>query len=233
MSQSQKRKRPESNPASGLAESDQQVVLNFIKSKGEDATTKGNINKETKVPTKIVTKCIDNLLALSLIKKIPHAQFKGDYYIAAEFKPSNAVSGGEWYLDGKLDTQFINQLKDVCLRIVKSLKVATAEGVHEVFKKRRLTNVECTSQQISEILGSMVLENLIIEVKSSGHGEYHSIPVGNVCYRCPVGNLEQGGPDRGAMASIPCGVCPRIRECTPDGLISPNTCVYYTKWLDF
>ncbi|MFS7922900.1 putative RNA polymerase Rpc34, winged helix-like DNA-binding domain superfamily [Helianthus anomalus] len=232
MSQSQKRKRPESNPASGLAESDQQVVLNFIKSKGEDATTKGNINKETKVPTKIVTKCIDNLIALSLIKKIPHAHSKGDYYIAAEFKPSNAVSGGEWYLDGKLDTQFINQLKDVCLRIVKSLKVATVEGVHEVFKKRRLTNVECTSQQIREILGSLVLENLIIEVKSSGHGEYHSIPVGNVCYRCPVGNLEQG-PDRGAMASIPCGVCPRIRECTPDGLISPTTCVYYTKWLDF
>ncbi|KAM0029708.1 putative RNA polymerase Rpc34, winged helix-like DNA-binding domain superfamily [Helianthus debilis subsp. tardiflorus] len=232
MSQSQKRKRPESNPASGLAESDQQVVLNFIKSKGEDATTKRNIQEETKVPTQIVTKCINNLLALSLIKKIPHAHFKGDYYIAAEFKASNAVSGGEWYLDGKLDTQFINELKNACLHIVKSLKVATAEGVHEVFKKRRLTNVECTSQQISEILGSMVLENFIIEVKSSGHGEYHSIPVGNVCYRCPVGNLEQG-PDRGAMASIPCGVCPRIRECTPDGLISPTTCVYYTKWLDF
>ncbi|KAF5815476.1 putative RNA polymerase Rpc34, winged helix-like DNA-binding domain superfamily [Helianthus annuus] len=114
MSQSQKRKRPES---SGLAESDQQVVLNFIKSKGEDATTKRNIQEETKVPTQIVTKCINNLLALSLIKKIPHAQFKGDYYIAAEFKPLNTVSGGEWYLDGKLDTQFINKLKDVCLHI--------------------------------------------------------------------------------------------------------------------
>ncbi|KAI3835954.1 hypothetical protein MKW92_026982 [Papaver armeniacum] len=36
-----------------------------------------------------------------------------------------------------------------------------------------------------------------------------------------------------ALASIPCGVCPRLNECTPDGIISPTTCVYFKKWLDF
>ncbi|KAJ0446053.1 putative RNA polymerase Rpc34, winged helix-like DNA-binding domain superfamily [Helianthus annuus] len=96
----------------------------------------------------------------------------------------------------------------------------------------RLTNTECTSQQVSEILRSMVLDNMIIDVKSTGLGEYHSIPVGQVCYRCPPGDLNKG-PKTGALVSIPCGICPRIRECTPDGLISPTTCVYYTKWLDF
>ncbi|KAI3804597.1 hypothetical protein L1987_26272 [Smallanthus sonchifolius] len=229
MSQSQKRKRP----ASGLAEFDQ-AVLNIIKSKGESAIAKRNLQQEANLSGPIITKCINNLKSLSLIKEIPHAQLNVKCYIATEFKPSNTVTGGEWYLDGKLDTQFIDQLKGICLKIVKQLKVTTAEGVYEFFKKYRLTNADCTSQQISEILRTMVLENLIIEVKSTGHGhgEYHLIPVGNVCYRCPVGNLNQG-LERGAMALIPCGVCPRIRYCTPDGLISPGTCVYYAKWLDF
>ncbi|BAF19926.1 Os06g0603400 [Oryza sativa Japonica Group] len=48
---------------------------------------------------------------------------------------------------------------------------------------------------------------------------------GRVCYR-------RGGPVQGGMMErIPCGVCPRIDECSPDGVISPSTCVYYKKWL--
>ncbi|KAK9077777.1 hypothetical protein SSX86_006115 [Deinandra increscens subsp. villosa] len=231
MSLLQKRKKPQSNPGKGLAESDQ-LVLDTIRNKGEEAISKRNLQYETKLPATAVTKCIKNLIALSLIKEIPHAQMKGKHYIATEFNPSNNVSGGVWYVDGHLDTEFIEQLKDLCFKIVKKLKVATVEGVYEFFKKNNLTNTDCTRQQISEIIGVMVLENLIIEVKSSGHGEYHSIPVGNVCYRCPVGNLSQG-LGRAGLASVPCGACPRIRECTPDGLISPSSCVYYTKWLEF
>ncbi|PWA92030.1 protein kinase superfamily protein [Artemisia annua] len=60
---------------------------------------------------------------------------------------------------------------------------------------------------------------MIIDVKSTGLAEYHKIPVGQECYRCIAGDKA---PITGAMVSIPCGVCPRIRQCTPDGLISPT-----------
>ncbi|MCD7452843.1 hypothetical protein HAX54_018284 [Datura stramonium] len=99
-------------------------------------------------------------------------------------------------------------------------------------KKRKV--VECTSQQVAEILNSVVLDNAVIEVKSTGLGEYHSIPIGSVCYRiAAVDALGTGPKTIGPMASIPCGACPRISLCTPDGIISPQTCVYYTKWLNF
>lgn len=39
------------------------------------------------------------------------------------------------------------------------------------------------------------------------------------------------GPNESALVSVPCGVCPRINECTPDGVILPVSCVYYSKWL--
>ncbi|XP_076912896.1 uncharacterized protein LOC143571322 [Bidens hawaiensis] len=234
MSLLQKRKRPESKPANGLSEPDQ-VVLDAIKSKGENAITKYSIGQETNLPKVIINKCIKKLTDLSKITKIKHAQVKGDHFIATEFKPSDAVTGGVWFDDeGNLDTNYIDQLKEAFLRIFQNkLKVTTAEGLYELIMKHDLLiNIKCTSQQVSELLGLMVLENSIIEVKSSGLGEYYSIPVGTVCYRLPDENINQG-LKTGGLASVPCGVCPRIRDCTPGGLISPATCVYYTKWLEF
>ena len=36
-----------------------------------------------------------------------------------------------------------------------------------------------------------------------------------------------------ALSAMPCGVCPVFEDCTPGGVISPATCVYIDKWLDF
>lgn len=35
------------------------------------------------------------------------------------------------------------------------------------------------------------------------------------------------------LTRTPCGICPVINECTPDGAISPATCIYFDKWLSF
>ena len=36
-----------------------------------------------------------------------------------------------------------------------------------------------------------------------------------------------------ALTATPCGVCPVVDDCTPGGVISPATCVYLDKWLEF
>ncbi|GJZ52229.1 DNA-directed RNA polymerase III subunit RPC6-like protein [Tanacetum coccineum] len=231
MSLLNKRKKPEPKSATGgLPESDKKV-LDIIKSKKESAIWVRDLKRDSNLADPIVAKSLKNLLGLGLIKEVKHVQFKlRKHYIAAEFEPSQELTGGSWYVDGNLDTAFIEQLKDLCLKVIRKLKVATAGGVHDFFKANRLTNTDCTSQQISEILKSMVFDNMIIDVKSTGLEEYHKIPVGQECYRCIPGDNK---PITGAMVTIPCGVCPRIRQCTPDGLISPSTCVYFNKWLEF
>lgn len=40
-------------------------------------------------------------------------------------------------------------------------------------------------------------------------------------------------PTSTAFTSLPCGVCPVIDQCQEGGQISPQTCVYYQKWLEF
>ncbi|KAI5356319.1 hypothetical protein L3X38_009214 [Prunus dulcis] len=125
------------------------------------------------------------------------------------------------------------QAKNLIKEIIYQLKVATLEGISDEVKKSGIFKTSFTRPQIEEILRVLVLDKRVTEVKSTGMGEFASFPVGKVCYK----SISKGGTKRepkvGAMASIPCGVCPRISQCTPDGIISPRTCVYFTKWLDF
>ena len=39
--------------------------------------------------------------------------------------------------------------------------------------------------------------------------------------------------DSSPVVKNPCGICPVFKDCHDDGLITPKTCVYLNKWLDF
>jgi DNA-directed RNA polymerase III subunit RPC6 len=45
--------------------------------------------------------------------------------------------------------------------------------------------------------------------------------------------MHHQAPETTALTSIPCGVCPVIEHCHDDGVVSPATCEYYNKWLQF
>lgn len=44
-----------------------------------------------------------------------------------------------------------------------------------------------------------------------------------------------GGPGQalGALAGLPCGKCPVSRECVDGGAVSPQGCVYLSRFLEF
>ncbi|KAG8375073.1 hypothetical protein BUALT_Bualt10G0062300 [Buddleja alternifolia] len=226
-----KRKRPETDPP-GLVDSER-AILNVIKSKKDIGIWARDIKQETKLADHVVTKSLKSLLTKKLIKEVVNIQNKGKkHYMAVEFEPSKEISGGEWYVDGNLDKALINVLEQLCFRYIRAQKVVTLEGVHNELKKNRVVTFDISSQQVGEILNSMVLDNNIIEVKSTGLRDYHSIPIGTVCYRVASAAGVAKGLRIGAFASIPCGACPRISLCTPDGVISPSNCVYYARWLN-
>ncbi|RVX15651.1 Protein transport protein Sec61 subunit alpha [Vitis vinifera] len=227
-----KRKRPDTNTASQPLLDAERVLYDLIRSKEDMGIWTRDMKRETNLPDNVVTKSLKALQVKKLIKEVVNIQSKGrKHYMAVEFEPSKELTGGAWYVEGNLDTEYIKILKETCVRVLSKLKVATAEGISESINKTGLCATECSTQQIAEILRALVLDNEIMEVRSSGSGEFSSIPIGAVCYRCTnKGGLGGGGPTIGAMASIPCGVCPRITQCTPDGIISPKTCAYYTKW---
>ncbi|KAJ6861933.1 DNA-directed RNA polymerase III subunit RPC6-like isoform X2 [Populus alba x Populus x berolinensis] len=189
--------------------------------------------KRSQTSDNVVNKSLKALQVKKLIKEVVNIQNKGrKHFMATEFEPSKEISGGAWYLEGSLDTEFIESLKQLCKRQIERRGVATLEEVTDSINSYPAFNVDVTKQQIEEILRTLILDNVIMEVKSNGMGEFASIPFGEVCYKY-ISKVGLGGePKAGALASIPCGVCPRISQCTPDGIISPKTCVYYQNgWI--
>lgn len=207
------------------------IVYDVIRKKQDMGIWRLDLKRETNLTDNMVKKSLKTLQVKELIKEVKNIQGKGRiHYMAAEFEPSKEITGGDWYLDGNLDTELIKLLKDRCVKIISKLRVTTLDGIVEIIRKN---NLDFKTQQLEEILSLLILDNEIVEVKSNGMNEFSNIPVGNVCYKCSSTTKGVREPRIGAMASIPCGVCPRISECTPDGIISPVTCEYYKKWLSF
>eukprot|EP00268_Persea_americana_P019667 TRINITY_DN2010_c0_g2_i4.p1 TRINITY_DN2010_c0_g2~~TRINITY_DN2010_c0_g2_i4.p1 ORF type:complete len:465 (-),score=57.82 TRINITY_DN2010_c0_g2_i4:857-2251(-) len=226
---SMKRGRPNSNPSSQRLSVTDQEVYNLIKSKQGMGILIGDLKHELKLQDGSVKKSLKTLENQRLIKNVVDVHHKlNKYFLAVEFEPSKEITGGCWYLEGKLDKEFITFLKELCLKYIEMIKVTTIEGLFEYVRGSDAFNVEFTRDQMLEIVQALVLDNEIEEVQSSGQGDFSSIPLGKVCYRRSKRRLSTA-----ALTSIPCGVCPRINECTPDGIISPINCVYFKKWLDF
>ncbi|CAN1175536.1 DNA-directed RNA polymerase III subunit RPC6 [Linum perenne] len=228
-----KRKRPDSEPKALSA--DDQLIYNVIHARGDMGMIKSFIQRETNLGNPVINKSLNTLTERNMIKLVVNVKSKAKTYMAAEFEPSRELTGGEWYSEGALDTVFVDFLKEQCLKIVKKLKVATLDAVVDLMKSSGMLMVDVSKKQFEEILKALVFDNAVVEVTSTGVGEFREVPVGKVCYKAVAAGKRGGGGEMrlGAMASVPCGVCPRINSCTPDGIISPKTCVYYQKWLDF
>ncbi|OIW04531.1 hypothetical protein TanjilG_07296 [Lupinus angustifolius] len=213
---------------------EERIVYNIIRSKENMGIWSGDIKRETTIPENIFKKALKSLEAKQFIKQVVNIQNKArKLFMATEFQPSKEITGGDWYSDGKLDIEFIDTLKQLSLGYLSRQKVATVDMVLKFFKESGAFTVDVSNQNLEEILKTLVLDDKVSEVKSTGFDDFAGVPLGRVCYRIKskVGGVRE--EKVGAMASIPCGVCPRINFCTPDGVVSPKNCVYYDKWLDF
>ncbi|WOK93780.1 DNA-directed RNA polymerase III subunit rpc6-like [Canna indica] len=225
----QKRPHPDSQAQPPSLSEPERKLYELIKSRTNMGIWTADMKKETGLQNNVVTKSLKLLQNKNLIKDVVNVHNKGrKYYMAVEFEPSKEVSGGSWYADGNLDTDFINILRRMCVKHIEERKVATIEDVWKAIVASRVLKVECSMQQILEIVRALALDKEIEELKSTGVGEFSNVQAGKICYRSLRGNQVARA---GYLSTIPCGVCPRISECTPDGVISPKTCVYYNKWL--
>ncbi|ESQ31918.1 hypothetical protein EUTSA_v10005351mg [Eutrema salsugineum] len=232
-----KRKRPEPKSSSSMGgiNEDEKKLLTLIRSKEGMGATTFEMKVGTSIQPTLITRAIASLKRNHLIKEVPNMNNKGiKHFLGVEFEPCKELTGGDWYIDGALDVDKIEGLKEICVKILERHKnrVVTLDVICSYFEKV-MDKDKLTKEQTKEILKNLVLDNVIMEVKSSGLSEFSSTRIGEVCYKL-TGKKSGGGEARaGAFASVPCGVCPHVALCSPGGVISPTTCVYFQKWLDF
>jgi DNA-directed RNA polymerase III subunit RPC6 len=199
-----------------------EAVYNIIIEAGNKGLWMLDILKKLLMAPNIATKVVRTLVASGLLKEVSDVRHRSrKIFMATDFQSFAEITGGTWYHDGRLDTDAVSTARRCCQAQVERLGAATAQMIHQGILKED-PRAGYTIDKVKDIIKTMVLE----EVKSTGTRDFSAVMAGTMCYR-----LVTGAPQGGMMEGIHCGICPRTHECSPEGIISPSTCVYYKKWL--
>jgi DNA-directed RNA polymerase III subunit RPC6 len=97
-----------------------------------------HLKAKTNLHQTVVDRCLKTLMQKQLVKKVASVQvrlvprFSGctnpflqhptrKLYMIAELEPSIALTGGPWYTDNELDTEFIESLTRACFKFIRDL----------------------------------------------------------------------------------------------------------------
>ncbi|KAF4717553.1 DNA-directed RNA polymerase III subunit RPC6, partial [Perkinsus olseni] len=103
------------------------------------------------------------LEARRLIKKVTSVQHKSrKVWMLYELEPSKEVSGGNWYRDGRLDTDLIERLRQCCLDyITNQNRAVTCEDVHRYVVSQGVSHISHSVEEIGDVLRSLELDRVI------------------------------------------------------------------------
>ncbi|CAK9232903.1 unnamed protein product [Sphagnum jensenii] len=211
--------------------SEDMLVYQAIQQAANTGIWTADLKKRTNLQQLQVNKALKNLESRSLVKPVKTVSNKNrKVYMLFELDPSREVTGGAWYTEQDYDAEFVDVVKQQCLHFILKQGLASLEDVAESVRKSGITQVELRLEEFKQILDTLVLDGDIEEVVGGAPSSSHApVSFETVCYRASRSRI----PETSALTSVPCGICPVLRECRPDGLISPQTCIYFKDWLTF
>lgn len=226
------------------------VVYQLIAKEANRGLWVRDIRRRSGVGAVEVGKVLKLLMARKLVKcerSIEGTNKK--VYMLFELEPAKEVRGNSWYGNGEFDKDFIDALRQTSLQFIQKrsqqstsaggqaetvvgVAVAgssvTAEDVSAFLKSTGVFEVECTLEEMGMILDGLVFDGLL----TSTAGERGELGGRKAKVRY---SLQRGGRYETPLVQIPCVLCPVRSQCSeePGSVISPYTCEYYTKWLEF
>mmetsp|Transcript_19379 Transcript_19379/g.42417 ORF Transcript_19379/g.42417 Transcript_19379/m.42417 type:complete len:291 (-) Transcript_19379:377-1249(-) len=199
------------------------LVYQLIKNASTTGIWTKDLRNKSNLSQVQMSKVLKILEMRKLIKAVKSVASKNrKVYMLYELEPSKELTGGAWYTEQEFDAEFIQVLRDHCLKFVMHKGRVTLEELCDFVSCTGMSKVELRPDDVLQVVNTLVFDGQVdaIEEPSLDHDE-------DVFY-VPA-TLEI--PSRGSLTSVPCGVCPVFRECKEGGLISPTTCAYYNAWL--
>lgn len=111
---------------------DESMIYSYIEASGREGIWTKTIKAKTNLHQHVVLRCLKSLESQSFIKAIKSVKYPTrKIYMLYNLTPSIEVTGGPWFTDSELDTEFIESLLLVVWRFVASKSYPNA------FNKRR------------------------------------------------------------------------------------------------
>jgi DNA-directed RNA polymerase III subunit RPC6 len=171
-----------------------------------------------------------------------------------DIEPSSEVTGGPWFSDNELDSEFINGLMKACFKFIYSRSFprnpasifpasyqgyATLESVHRFIIESGICTIDLSADDILCLLEALEYDGKIIQIAANSSGDEElngDISELNFMYKARRDtywpHAVEGRSIKMAYMDIPCSVCPVVHECTDAGPISPPKCDYLKKWIE-
>ncbi|OLY85406.1 putative DNA-directed RNA polymerase III subunit rpc6 [Smittium mucronatum] len=228
-------------------EPEELLVYKQIMASGDSGIWVRNIKNATNLHQQVVTRCIKQLENKGMIKSVKSVKNPTrKLYMLVDIKPSTEISGGPWFTDQELDTDFIDQLANQCYRYIYSKSVnrlnpnaiysasylgfPTAAQVRKFIVDNKVSTVDLGLEDIKSLLNVLIYDGKVEKIvpmgiiSGIGQGENDVEYV----YRAIV-NAAADSP----LTEVPCGNCPVYNICSSDGEVSPSNCTYFQKWLNY
>jgi DNA-directed RNA polymerase III subunit RPC6 len=188
-------------------------------------------------------KIINKLESRKLIKMFkpfndPHKK----YYITFDMRPAKEVQGGVWYSNGEQDEGAMRAMEMILLgkkglmNTLYKKKGCTAKQLTKEILRRKLfhEDTRITVDDVKQYLECVCFDGKLQRIHSRtrlrpGYGGDDASSSSTVYIRVPPRKTSRRIQ---SLTSIPCGVCKLQDQCTPGGVISPQSCPYLVDWMD-
>ncbi|KAG7097277.1 hypothetical protein E1B28_004643 [Marasmius oreades] len=168
---------------------EEEIVLGHIRASHNEGIWTKHLKAKTNLHQTVLDRCLKTLQQKKLIKKVQSVQHPTRKIFMLEgLEPSIALTGGPWYTDNELDTEFIETLTKACSRIVqeksspkrrsnneralypisKVSQYPTAEYVQKKLREARITPTELSVEHVEMLLNVLILDGEIEKLPAFG-----------------------------------------------------------------
>lgn len=180
-----------------------------------------DIKEALEIKTQQLTKILNKLEKRDLIKSAKGINLKNKkIWFDSRVELSEDVSGGIFYKNGDYDKELIEALYAATLDYIQAQGTANKNQLIVALKSLNLTRKDLTDANIQKIIDLLVFDDKIQEITNKHNPT-------NPIYKLSNWDLCIKEPE---FVNTPCGTCPIINQCKPQGIISPINCIYFEEW---
>eukprot|EP00873_Tetraselmis_striata_P028789 jgi/Tetstr1/449053/TSEL_036268.t1 len=201
--------------------SEDMLVYQVIHQAGNIGIWTKDLKHKSNLQQPQVAKILKTLESRKLVKSVKSVTSGNKkLYMLFELEPSREVTGGAWYTEQEFDSEFIEALREACFRYIDRQGDATLTDISAFIATKGFSKVDLRDEDVLSIVNTLVYDGRVDCIEDEEETEH---------FRPAMLSI----PKQSAFTALPCGVCPVFNECTIGGPISPATCAYFDRWLDF
>ncbi|KAI0784041.1 RNA polymerase Rpc34 subunit-domain-containing protein [Abortiporus biennis] len=188
---------------------EESMVLSHITASGNEGIWTKHIKVKTDLHQTVIDRCLKSLTQKQLVKavkgSVQHPTRK--MYMLFHLEPSVEVTGGPWYTDKELDTEFIKLLSAACLKFIRDRSFPRASSsrdesttvpperllyqisnapsypssqqIQQFLNKSRITETQLTVEHVEMLLGVLVLDGVVEKIPAMAAALWDSGALGD------------------------------------------------------